>query len=378
MATSNWQQTFNAIKAIDPAAAWAYAYNASGARPSEILSLQLGMGMTDAQINQLANNYARGARQSANGPAIWQNFVAANPQFANAPRSYRLPEGMDPARFRAQGGGVFGMGGQRSPTPTPTGTGSTPQAGGVSNYGLSQVLGGFGIPGFENGPMVAGPYSSWAGTAWNPAQRGNWVAAPINPSPTNGGNVGFSADVGGAPGINQNAWYPQQYANTGSPTGSAWNAEQNPILAQQMAQQSALLSAPTLAAPTTNRGTRRTIQSDDPAQTENQPVINEDGTVGTPTATTTTEPGTATQFQIRPATPYQTTWYQSTYGGTPTGGLRSAPWANIHEQMGAAMQGIAPAYPGFQWASPQALAALGGYGLPGGWTGMLGFTPGGA
>lgn len=79
-----------------------------------------------------------------------------------------------------------------------------------------------------------------------------------------------------------------------------------------------------------------------------------------------------TDTQINPAVPYQTTWYMQTYGGKPP------PYINIHEQLGDAMGGIAPAKPGFNWASPQALAQLGGYGLPGGWTSMLGFTPGGA
>jgi hypothetical protein len=76
---------------------------------------------------------------------------------------------------------------------------------------------------------------------------------------------------------------------------------------------------------------------------------------------------------IRPAFPYQTTWYQQTYGG------QAAPWQNIHQQAAASMAGVPPAYPGFAWASPQQLgASLGGGGAPGGWTQMTGYTPGGA
>lgn len=90
------------------------------------------------------------------------------------------------------------------------------------------------------------------------------------------------------------------------------------------------------------------------------PVTNPDGTPISP------------GLSIKPAVPYQTTWNLQTYSG------KKSPYLNIHEQMGEAMKGIQPAAPGFNWASPQALAALGGYGLPGGWTSMLGFTPGGS
>ena len=90
------------------------------------------------------------------------------------------------------------------------------------------------------------------------------------------------------------------------------------------------------------------------------PVTNPDGT---PIA-----PG----LSIKPAVPYQTSWYLGTYNG------KRAPWENIHQQTGDALRGIPAAKPGFNWASPQALSGLGGYGLPGGWTSMLGFAPGGS
>lgn len=398
---------------------------------------QLESALGADKAHQLVNAYSAGGT----------NYYPSRYNFSS------LPSAMDYYRQTSTGGGrrnytpppSQGGGGTTTPPPMGTGSGSLPpNLSAPQGYGLSQVLGGFGIPGFENGPMYGG--GSWAGTVWNPAQRGNWVSAPIPASPTNGGQAGFSAEVGGAPGINQNPWIATPYANQGAPGGNAWAATQAPIMAQQAAaqqaaaQQSALLSAPMMTAPAqttatpgwttpaaTSLGTRKTIMGDDPAQTEGQGVVPTtleqfkaahpwvSGTdaeiianlknvipsdfanyspadqafllsigaqggpaqgASVPGATNTA--GTATQFAIKPATPYQTTWYQSTYGGTPTGGLRSAPWANIHEQMGAALQGIAPAYPGFQWASPQALAQLGGYGLPGGWTGMLGFTPGGA
>ena len=91
------------------------------------------------------------------------------------------------------------------------------------------------------------------------------------------------------------------------------------------------------------------------------PNTNADGTALTPG-----------QVDIRAAPPYQTTWYLQTYGAKPP------PYINIHEQIGDSLKGIQAAKPGFNWASPAALAQLGGYGLPGGWTSMLGFTPGGS
>ncbi len=261
-------------------------------------------------------------------------------------------------------------------TPPGNGVPGTPAAGGgIQNYGINQVLNGFGIPGFENGPMYGG--GSWAGTVWNPAQRGSWVSAAIEPSPVNGGNAGFSADTGGAPGINQNPWLATPFPSSQAPGGNAWAATQAPIIAQQQAAAQAAAQQQAAINYLAQREGRRTALDNDPSGTQNaQPSTPTDQTATQQTAATT-EAGTPA-FGIRPATPYQTTWYQSTYGGTPTGGLRSAPWANIHEQTGAAMQGIAPAYPGFQWASPGALAQLGGYGLPAGWAAMLGFTPGGA
>ena len=86
-----------------------------------------------------------------------------------------------------------------------------------------------------------------------------------------------------------------------------------------------------------------------------------------------TDEGTTTPgFAVNPAVPYQTSWYLQTYGG------KAPPYINIHEQTAKSMQGIPAAKPGFNWASPQALAQLRGAGLPGGWTSILGFTPGGS
>jgi hypothetical protein len=91
------------------------------------------------------------------------------------------------------------------------------------------------------------------------------------------------------------------------------------------------------------------------------PTTNPDGTP--------VNPGT---LDIRAAIPYDASWYLQEYGG------KASPFLHAQEQLGASMKGIQPAKPGFDWASPQALAGLGGYGLPGGWTSMLGFTPGGS
>jgi hypothetical protein len=84
---------------------------------------------------------------------------------------------------------------------------------------------------------------------------------------------------------------------------------------------------------------------------------------------TTSLPG----WGIQPAVPWLTTSYLQSYGGRP------APYANIHEQIGAAMQGHPAALPPYQWAIPEEMFAAqpGATGMPpGGWTQMLGYTPG--
>lgn len=91
------------------------------------------------------------------------------------------------------------------------------------------------------------------------------------------------------------------------------------------------------------------------------PTQNDDGSAINPGST-----------NIQPAVPYDASWYLQKYGG------KAPPYLHAQEQLGAAMKGIEAAMPGFNWASPQALAALKGVGLPGGWTTMLGFTPGGS
>ena len=85
------------------------------------------------------------------------------------------------------------------------------------------------------------------------------------------------------------------------------------------------------------------------------------------------KPVTAGSISIRPASPYITSEFLQTYGGVP------APFGNIHQQIGHSMAGVPPAYPGFKWAAPDMmkLGQPGATGVPpGGWTAMLGYTPG--
>jgi hypothetical protein len=224
------------------------------------------------------------------------------------------------------------------PTPTPTPT-PTPNPGGggsgqLPGYGLSQ---GFGIPGFETKPMVGG--GSWEGTTWNP---------PAAPSYSWGGGGGATGGTGLGTGSGSN---PIELGPL-SPDGSGVRASPGNVWFWRGTMDQNGGGTPT----------------GDWIQVPGGSTATGGTTGGNTTVGTTT---TGTGLTINPPVPYNTTDYRQAYPD------KLAPWPNIHAQIGAAMQGIEPAKPGFNWASPQALAGLGGYGLPGGWTSMLGFTPGG-
>ena len=261
------------------------------------------------------------------------------------------------------GGGGPGPGGPGGP-----GMGTAPPNYGQINnsllpgYGLSQNLQGFGIPGFETNPMIGG--GSWAGTTWNPPAAPMPTATPNAIPNSTGTGLGPGIGIGANPGIGAapapgsgrvGTTMRIQMEGGGGDTGSG------PDGSGSVGGNDSDVGGGDRGPGDPWGGNGEPQPSNDPGSgggTTPPPIILPDGTV---------IPG----FQIHPAQPYAGSPFTQQYGGKPP------PYASLQDQLGAAMGGIPPAYPGFQWASPQAMHQLGGYGLPGGWTSMLGFTPGG-
>ncbi len=161
---------------------------------------------------------------------------------------------------------------------------------------ISQILTGYGIPGYEMTPFLGG--GSWSGVHFDPS----WAGAR-----------GGMAVPGGS---------PQAPGATRPPP----------------------FTAPPPAAPTTP-----------PGRPPSDPLDGAPPVYSQQSMTKELAPGAG--FQIPQAVPYATSPYNQGYGGTP------APFANIHDQMGAAMNTVQPAYPTFRWAP--GWAEMMGYAAPG-------------
>jgi hypothetical protein len=274
------------------------------------------------------------------------------------------------------GGG--GGGAPYTPPPAPaTGGGSPGSAYGaidalLPGYGLSQNLSGFGIPGFETGSLHGG--GSWAGTTFGPAAAraapapgaAPPPAAGTAPPPTNttGGTWGWmqvaSGNESGAP----MTWVPVQGGMQGMPPGGNYDEYKNKMIS---AQADYLYNQ--------NGGSYEDIvkglMANDTWLHNTQPAQQQ--TTGNTTTAPPATPAGPGQFGIGTAKPYTGSPYTTSYGG------KASPYASLQDQTAAAMTGVPTAYPGFAWASPGAMqrAQPSATGTPpGGWTQMLGYTPG--
>lgn len=267
-----------------------------------------------------------------------RNGVGLNSGVRTDPVSRTGTEGHTDPGFNDIGGGRDGG---------PIGSG-----GQLPGYGISQTLNGFGIPGYETNPMVGG--GSWEGTTWNGAPYSGLVEKVIPQTDvTNPESPWYRGDP-----------YPKTN-NTAPPPASLLGLKK--ILVEGGGG-----DVDGGGGGDTDGGGGGGGSGDggdgSGGKDGTTPVVN--GGAGTDVITLP-DGTTSPRLNIRPAVPYQTSWYLQTYGG------KQPPYINIHEQLGDSMKGIQAAKPGFNWASPEALSKLGGVGMPLGWTSMLGFTPGG-
>jgi hypothetical protein len=271
-----------------------------------------------------------------------------------------------------------GAGAAYAPLPPQTGAPGNPYAGVAAlmpGYGLSQELYPFGIPGFEQDALVGG--GSWAGTTFQPANAPPPLPPP--PAPTGDGGGGGGGG-GGAQAGQQWGWAYVPYGggenNVGGmhwvPTlGGMPGMPVQPGTAEYDDLKRAMVAAQADYIYQSQGGSYESIVNSLLANdawlqaTQAQP----------PNYNTTTDPTTSNpgQFAIGKAKPYTGSPYRMAYGGKPP------PYESLQAQTGAAMTGVPPAYPGFAWAGPAAMAAAqpAATGMPpGGWTQMLGYTPG--
>jgi hypothetical protein len=275
------------------------------------------------------------------------------------------------------GGGVpppvGGAGGPRATyTPLPGGGGAPGNPYEAINsllpgYGLSQNLQGFGIPGFETSPLYGG--GSWAGTTFNPPPAPTRTPAP----PSTGGGSGGGGGGGGGNYTQTWGWVQVPAGSSENPItvwkpvlGGQQGIPAEPGTAEYDALKNKMIAAQADAIYTAQGGNYQSIV--------NNLISGDKWMNNTLTSSTAGDAAAAAgKFAISKAVPYVTSPFDQTYGG------KVAPYANIHEQIGAAMQGVPAAYPGFAWANPAVMKAAqpGATGMPpGGWTQMLGYTPG--
>lgn len=403
--TTKYQQTYNAVLdqyGPEVAVSWAtnpMSYMAEGMGGMQSLNdwktaidASLGGSYGNSLINLMnepgPTPWTVPAYSGFNLPQGWTppGWSWTTPgEFTYQGKTYNIPSNIGGGGTTTGGGGTTPPVINPNPPPTTGGGGTTTGGGGgtvynppaagtnaysaiaslLPGYGLSQTLNGFGIPGFDSGPTKAG--GSWAGTTFNPAQYSGLAENPI-------------------PGTDPYAEYRARHGigSTGTGTGT------------------------TTTGGAGTGGTRLDIGQTDPFT--NLQIVGYDGngnylvsnpgggedpkasvitgghygdisgaitSGGTANANPRTNwlgvPITNEGWAINQAAPWQTTWYLQTYGG------KKAPFLNIHEQIGKAMEGNPAAMPTFNWAGPGAMAAAqpsaSGF-PPGGWTQMLGFTPG--
>ena len=239
---------------------------------------------------------------------------------------------------------------------------------GMSGYNLS----GFGIPGFEENMLKGG--GSWEGVTWggSPAPEGAraWFDAepPLYPDASQTPGKQYWKDggwVNTVPGVPLKLPAP---AGAAPQTTSTGGAAANPWVRDDSGLSTEVRDSGLMA------GWRNTQTGE--------------FVTGSPTSNpgaganeiTTTTGATAPGLQINPATPWITTPFLQSYGGRPAPFWdERSGYANINQQIGQSMMGITPAPPTFAWASPERMKAAqpsaSGF-PPGGWTQMLGFTPG--
>lgn len=233
----------------------------------------------------------------------------------------------------------------------------------LPGYGITQNLEGFGIPGVDTG-KVQRAGGSWAGTGFagpGPATGGTQFDPTYDPYSVYLARQAAAAQGGGGGGT-QGSTGTTQVANV-----NGREIYLNPsVNSQGQPAPPGMVWVPNGG---DGGGESLAVNLNDPywgSSGATQPT-------GVPTTSGASGTSSIPGWGIQEAIPWLTTSYLQSYGGKP------APFANIHEQIGNAMQGHPAALPAFQWNIPEEMFAAqpGATGMPpGGWTQMLGYTPG--
>lgn len=407
--TEAWQQQFNALAAQDPMLAFAWGLSPQSPYINQIkravdtqymggpVNPETGNSWANSIGNALINVFnepgGAGASKTILGlPADWvptssprDPSVGGIPYPGTGSGGTIYPPGgppvvIDPSfpNVPAPGPGTGTPGGGGGPWTPPSGGpagGANPYASIASllpGYGLSQQLGspqhGFGIPGFEDTPTQAG--GSWAGTTFMPNQATTLRQNPLLPQ------TDSYAEYRARHGIGSTGTATGTPAGGGTPTGGATRLEIGQIDPGTNSKIVGYDGNGNYLVETTSGGDdpRTMVTTGSKYGDIRGDITSAGNTQANPRQNWLGVPITNEGWAINQAVPYQTSWYLSTYGGKPP------PYINVHEQIGKSMEGVPPALPTFNWAGPNMMGAAQPYAVgmpPGGWTQMLGFTPGG-